>query len=337
LAILKTRSLFWKIFRKHYRWDSTHLISKYFAKKISKKIKDKDYDFIIGDRVSSEIAYLQTKIPIIYRSDATFRLMTGFYKSFSNMSRSSFLQGDQLERMAIQNAAICIYHTYWAANSALNDYRANPETVSVIYSGPNIPKACLPVFIPKRNKLSAKECRLFLMGVDWHRKGGAIAVETAKILNDRGINATLTICGCTLPPSIKGEKYLDVIPFLDKRKKEDLEKYIKLYREANFFILPARAECLGIVIIEAFAFGLPVLATAVGGISEIVKDDETGYLFSVDDGAEEYAKKIEYLLGEPARYKYLSYNAFALYQEKLNWKTWAAKLYSLLEERKRWK
>jgi len=55
----------------------------------------------------------------------------------------------------------------------------------------------------------------------------------------------------------------DVVPFL---------------HAMDVFVLPSRTEGLPITILEAMAAGKPVVATAVGGIPEVVRDGETGFL-----------------------------------------------------------
>ncbi len=55
------------------------------------------------------------------------------------------------------------------------------------------------------------------------------------------------------------------------------------YRMVDFCVLPSEMEALPMVLIEAAAHGLPVIATAVGGIPEVVKDGETGLLIPYGD------------------------------------------------------
>ena len=54
------------------------------------------------------------------------------------------------------------------------------------------------------------------------------------------------------------------------------------YWSANAFVLPSRAETFGVVLLEAMATGLPVIATRCGGPQEIV-DPSSGHLVPVDD------------------------------------------------------
>jgi glycosyltransferase involved in cell wall biosynthesis len=58
------------------------------------------------------------------------------------------------------------------------------------------------------------------------------------------------------------------------------------------------AEAAGLVIVEALASGLPVLASAIGGIPEFVKDGTNGYLFPAGD-SHALANRVERLLADP--------------------------------------
>lgn len=58
-----------------------------------------------------------------------------------------------------------------------------------------------------------------------------------------------------------------------------------IYQASDIFALASRNESFGLVLAEAACFGLPVVATRVGGIPEVVSDGETGLLVPPDDVA----------------------------------------------------
>lgn len=64
--------------------------------------------------------------------------------------------------------------------------------------------------------------------------------------------------------------------------------------KADLFMLPSNYEGLPMVILEAMCFGKPVVASDVGGISEIVRNGENG--FTLENKAELFAEKIRYIL-----------------------------------------
>jgi len=76
---------------------------------------------------------------------------------------------------------------------------------------------------------------------------------------------------------------------------------------ARVLCLPSRSESFGVALLEAGAYGVPVVATRVGGIPEIVTDGETGLLVPPED-APALAKALEQLLSDPDRAKCLGEN-----------------------------
>lgn len=78
--------------------------------------------------------------------------------------------------------------------------------------------------------------------------------------------------------------------FLNRREQEP---YLK---KASIFILPSFTESFGLVILEAFAYGIPCIAfTSAQGAKEIVKDNWDGYLIE-DRNKEKMAKRVVELL-----------------------------------------
>ena len=61
------------------------------------------------------------------------------------------------------------------------------------------------------------------------------------------------------------------------------EGLLELYRTADIFALPTRADCLAVVLGEAMAASLPIVTTNVGAHAEAVIDGETGVVIGPDD------------------------------------------------------
>jgi glycosyltransferase involved in cell wall biosynthesis len=82
----------------------------------------------------------------------------------------------------------------------------------------------------------------------------------------------------------------------------DLDRFIPAF---DLLVLPSFTEGLPNVVLEAFAAGVPVVATAVGGTSEIVSDGANGYLVPPHD-ARALADRILQALASPERLKQMS-------------------------------
>jgi glycosyltransferase involved in cell wall biosynthesis len=74
------------------------------------------------------------------------------------------------------------------------------------------------------------------------------------------------------------------------------------FNQASIFVLPSRQEPFGIVLLEAGCFSLPVIASKVGGIPEIIEDGTTGLLVEHDQ-PHELALALRSLLDNPAKGK----------------------------------
>ncbi|MFC1687628.1 glycosyltransferase [Patescibacteria group bacterium] len=69
----------------------------------------------------------------------------------------------------------------------------------------------------------------------------------------------------------------------------------KYYAQSDVFVLPSHREGFGVVLIEAMATGVPVVASNVGAIPEIVDNNQTGFL-AESNNAKDFAEKILLLL-----------------------------------------
>jgi glycosyltransferase involved in cell wall biosynthesis len=81
-----------------------------------------------------------------------------------------------------------------------------------------------------------------------------------------------------------------------------------LLAEADLFVLPSRSEAFPNAVIEAMAAGLPVVATNVGGIAELVEQERTGILVPSED-PESLASAVMNLMASPDRARALGRTA----------------------------
>ena len=86
-----------------------------------------------------------------------------------------------------------------------------------------------------------------------------------------------------------------IVHFIGQRSSDELAA---LYSESDAFCLPSRLEGLPLALIEAMAYGLPVVATPVGCVEDLVIDGETGLLASTGD-PESVAIQLKRLIEDP--------------------------------------
>ena len=317
-------------FRRAYNFEHGFFMAHRYAKEFSKRLREQPVDCIFAPRSSTEIALLKTKIPVVYYSDTTFAALYNYYPWFSNFMPLSEWEGNKIEKAALHRSQFAVFSSQWAADSAIREYGIDADRVSIVPMGPNLRK------IPARSSVlrpkDPGECKLLFIGVEWERKGGQIAYDTYRLLKSKGIQASLTICGCTPPPYVK-DAGVKVIPYLDKAQGQDYARFEDLLRSHHFFILPTRAECFGVVFCEASAFGLPSLATDTGGIPTAVRNGVNGYRFPLEAGAEVYADRIASLFKNyDTQYVPLCTSARDLFENELNWDAFAREMIALFKK-----
>lgn len=303
-------------------YDYSHSISyaRDCARFFQNRLNAAGCDVIFAPAAASGIAFLQTRIPIVYASDATFALLQGYYPEFTKLLKKSAQEGNVVEREAIAKAAAVLYSSDWAARSAVSDYGANPSRIRIIPFGANL-ESVLPEKAATAKRGTGR-CRLLFLAVNWARKGGPLAFETLQHLLKRGIDAELIVCGCVPPPGARHERVI-VIPFLNKDDPEHREQLEALFLSSGFLLLPTRHDCTPIVFCEANGFGLPVITSDTGGVSSVIRNGENGYMLPLQSGGADYAGLISEVYGNDCRYSALRRSSRAAFDERLNWDSWA--------------
>jgi glycosyltransferase involved in cell wall biosynthesis len=167
-----------------------------------------------------------------------------------------------------QGAARLLPWSSWAADSLIRDYGVDPGRVEVMPVGVDLER-WHPVDHARRERV-----RILFVGGDFERKGGDLLLEAFRSLPPGSAVLSL-VTNSGLPPLEGVTVYNNLQP--------NSEKLLDLYQSSDIFVLPSHAEAFGIAAVEASASGLPLIATSTGGLSDIVVDEETGFLIPVGD------------------------------------------------------
>ncbi len=316
---LKICEIFHRIvFQKRFNKLHSHIRSKYHSRFFDEVIRKNKIDVLFAPTASIEIAHLKTKIPVCYFSDATVNGISDYYDRFANISQRSLKISNEIEQRAISKSTTQVFSSQWAFDSAKIDYGST--NTFLVKMGANIDKDPQEEEIMKQYD---SVINLLFVGVDWNRKGGDIVLETIEKLDKNGYDIHLTVIGC-IPP-VKHSK-MDVIPFLDKNKKDDMLKFQKLFKKSHLFFMPTRAECYGIVFCEANAYGLPVITTNTGGVPSVIEDGVNGFMLPLSAGSEDYFKVIGDLISDEKKLKKMAISSREKYLKELNWNHWGKEI-----------
>lgn len=329
-VVRKYKRHYYELQRKRYLRDPEPFILKQQAQQVAQRLSRVEPD-IVFSATTNPIAYLNCKQPVVFWADATFANVLNFYPHYNNLCEETIQNGHRMEKQAIENCHLAIYSSDWAARSAIEFYHADPGKVKVIPFGANIQASKTLNEIKDLIELRPYHtCKLLFLGVNWLRKGGNVAFEVAKQLNQSGLPTELTIVGCQ--PQIEGAlpDFVKSLGFISKSTLEGKQKIDRLVAETHFLILPSLADCTPIVFCEANALGVPCLSTTVGGIPTIIKDHINGKLFNSSANVTEYCNYITNLFTDYSKYQQLALSAFEEYQVRLNWSTAAKTVKHLL-------
>lgn len=148
-----------------------------------------------------------------------------------------------------------------------------------------------------------KECRLIIAG------NGQYGNKLQELAMDPGIAGAVSFVG-----------------FINK---EDKEKYFKT---TDIFVLPsAYFETFGMVILEAMCFKVPVVASRIGGIPEVVDDGETGVLFE-SGNKDDLFQKIEALYMDKQKREKLAKAAYKRLKEDFSTSRMGDEYFELVEK-----
>ena len=202
-----------------------------------------------------------------------------------------------IERTAYEYADAVIAVSGGMRNDILRSYpQIDPDKVQVIHNGIDVDAWAAPSTDEERNAADAVVARY---GIDRSRPA---IVFVGRITRQKGLPhflraveqlpSEVQVVLCAGAPDTKeiAAEVSGLVASLQERRdgvvwiEEHLPRHelVAVLDACTAFACPSVYEPLGIVNLEAMAVGLPVVATATGGIPEVVMDGETGMLVPID-------------------------------------------------------
>jgi glycosyltransferase involved in cell wall biosynthesis len=246
----------------------------------------------MGRQRRVDALFIHTQVPAILASSAMKRIPTVVSVDATPLQYDELGNeyghqrgGRRVERLkwhanrrCFDRAARIVTWSAWAQRGLVDGYGVDPGKIVVIPPGV-IVSAWAP---PARRAAQSGSVRILFVGGDLARKGGALLLEALRELQRELRSGTGAVdvelhlvTSAEVPPATGVTVHRGLTP--------NAPALVQLYREADVFCLPTRADTHALVLSEAGAAGLPVVSTAVAGIPEIVRHGETGFLVPPDD------------------------------------------------------
>jgi len=174
----------------------------------------------------------------------------------------------QLEADLYHGATRTFSTSRFVNQSLARRYKLPLEQMRCVFSGMNLDLPETPA------TPAANPPVILFVGVEWERKGGPQLLEAFAAVRQKMPDAALWIVGCRPRTAVPGVRIFGRVP---------LDEVEGFYRKARVFALPSLREPSATVLMEAAGYGLPIVASDVGGSAERVVDCKTGLLTAPGD------------------------------------------------------
>ena len=230
--------------------------------------------------------------PITYYIDATLRQW--FEEYDYRIGRRVRADALAREREAYLSARYVVGMSDWCSEDVVSSYGVPPDKVRTILPAANLDEDSLSP--PEEWNGELSPLRLGLIGIDWERKGGPILLEAASILERMGYEVEVVVLGPD-PSLLPVHSSLRSLGYVNKAR--EFQRFVEIVRSFHFGCLLSRVEASGFSTLEYLRLGVPIIATAVGGI---VDPKGAGLRFPPEADGEQVAEALVEVLREPERY-----------------------------------
>lgn len=298
-----------------------HFMEKRFA------LLKKSVDIIHGHDWLVALASIATKHftnkPLVFTYHSTERGRVG------TLSTPDSFTIDSLEWWCGYEASKIIVTSRSMMNEVMNAFKIPSNKISIIPNGIDISEFNIQVnpLEIKRNIGIGEDKKLVLfVGRITSQKGVTYLIQAVPKVLSAHPDARFVIVGDgwelgtikNMIYSMGLGEYVKTLGFLPDHTVKSLMK------AADVMVIPSIYEPFGIVALEAMASGTPLVASDVGGLSEIIEHEKTG-LKVYPANPDSIAWGINTVLSNPRWARAMAQNALAIVKEKYSWEAIAAK------------
>ena len=200
------------------------------------------------------------------------------------------------EKYALPRLSAVVANSYYTANAVRRAYGVPDERLFVCYKSVN---ADAYTRVSQTGTVPSRPPAVMFVAGNMQRKGMATLVRAAPRVIAEQPGVEFRVVGRDAHESemralCARQGVSEHFNFMGWQPHDQLAR---LYAEASVFVMPSLIEAFGVVFLEAMAAGVPVIGSNVGGITELIRDEENGLLARVDD-PEHLAQQINRLLGD---------------------------------------
>jgi len=214
------------------------------------------------------------KIPTMLSLDATPINYDELAAWYGHKVRPGALEYGKLlvHRALMRRARSFTAWSQWAKDSLIKHYGVPGDAITVIHPGTTFSNFPDP---STRGERRAGPMRILFVGADFARKGGDLLLDVFR--NHLRPTCELHLVTSADLPSGDGV-------WVYRGLKPHSRELLELYADADVFAFPTRADCFGVVLAEAMASSLPIVATRVAAIPEAIAEGESGFIIESGDG-----------------------------------------------------
>lgn len=303
-----------------------------FAKQLEDLTDSIQYDAVFSVSTLYAGAFKTDKPSFAY-TDFSFYNAIDYYDFGIDLYGSSKMQAIEVDKHCFTNYDKVFLGSQWSKKTTEDAYGLPNDKIISVARGANLTSGFCNNDVKEviKKRVTNKNKEFLFVGVDWNRKGGDVAFKVIEALRKNGHNITLNIVGCKPEKAVAEKEFVTVYPFFNRKDSKEKQELLDLFTNAFLYIMPTRAEAMGIVFAEAASFALPCVAYNTGGVSEAVVDNETGILFDIDSSFDEKVSRVEKLINSDEEYSLMSKKSFEHYEKNLNWDSIILKIKEIID------